>query len=97
VSAYVIAEMEVTDSVLIEEYRKLAGASIAAHGGRFIVRGGNLEALEGEWHPKRLVAIEFPDADAARAWWASEEYARARLIRDRAARGVNMVLVEGVA
>jgi uncharacterized protein (DUF1330 family) len=96
-SAYIIVEMEVVDPVLIEEYRKLAGASVAAHGGRFIVRGGKLEALEGDWHPPRLVVIEFAGPTAARAWWFSEEYAQARVIRDSAARNVKMVLVEGVA
>ncbi len=94
-SAYVIVEMEVTDPVRIEEYRKLAGASVAAHGGRFVVRGGTAEALEGGWQPKRIVVLAFPDMARARGWWRSEEYAAARVIRDQAA-NTRMILVEGL-
>jgi len=94
VSAYVIVDMEVTDPVAIEEYRRLAGASVAAHGGRFAVRGGRLDYLEGDWKPQRVIVLEFADAAQARAWWSSPEYAAARVIRDRAAR-TRMVLVEG--
>ncbi|HWI15981.1 MAG TPA: DUF1330 domain-containing protein [Burkholderiales bacterium] len=95
-AAYVIVEMAITDPVAIEEYRRLAGASVAQYGGRFIVRGGRLEYLEGGWEPERIVVLEFPDAARARAWWSSPEYAAARVIRERAAR-TRMVLVEGVA
>ena len=95
-SAYVIVEMEVLDPVGIQEYRKLAGASVAAHGGRFIVRGGKTEALEGGWDPKRIVVLEFPDPEQARKWWSSPEYGEARLIRERTAK-TRMILVEGVA
>ena len=95
-AAYVIVEMEVTDAQAIEEYRKLAGVSVTAHGGRFIVRGGKTETLEGAWHPMRLVMLEFPNTDQARAWWSSKQYAEARIIRNRATRNVKMLLVEGV-
>ncbi len=95
-TAYVIVDMEVTDPVAIEEYRRLAGASVTAHGGRFIVRGGRLDCLEGGWEPQRIVVLEFPDASRARAWWSSPEYDAARVIRNRAAR-TRMVLVEGIA
>jgi uncharacterized protein (DUF1330 family) len=93
-TAYVIVEMEVTDPVAIEEYRRLAGASVAQHGGRFIVRGGKLDYLEGGWHPERIVVLEFPDSATARTWWSSPDYAAARTVRDRAAH-TRMVLVEG--
>jgi len=95
-TAYVIVEMTVTDPVRIEEYRKLAGASIAAHGGRFVVRGGQTEVLDGDWNPQRIVVIVFPDRDRARAWRNSPEYGEACRIRDRAA-STRMILVEGVA
>ncbi len=95
-TAYVIVDMQITDPVAIEEYRRLAGASVAAHGGRFIVRGGRLDFLEGGWRPERIVVLQFPDAAQARAWWASPEYAAARTVRERAAR-TRMILVEGVA
>ena len=95
-TAYILVEMEVTDPVGILEYRKLAEASVAQYGGRFIVRGGKTEALEGGWDPKRIVVLEFPDADKARRWWASQEYAAARVIRERTAK-TRMILAEGIA
>jgi uncharacterized protein (DUF1330 family) len=93
-AAYVIVEMETTDPVAIEQYRRLAGASVAKHGGRFIVRGGKLEFLEGGWEPERIVVLEFPDAAQAKTWWSSPEYAAARHVRNTAAR-TRMILVEG--
>ena len=94
-AAYVIVEMEVTDPVGIEEYRKLAAASVAAYGGRFVVRGGNTEALEGDWQPKRIVVLEFPSTARAKEWWGSKDYATARVIRERAAK-TRMILTEGI-
>lgn len=94
-AAYVIVEMEVTDPVGIEEYRTLAAASVAAYGGRFIVRGGQTEMLEGDWRPKRLVVLEFPSVERAKEWWASKEYGAARAIRERAAK-TRMIVAEGV-
>lgn len=95
-NAYVIVEMTVTDPVRIEDYRKLAGASVAQHGGRFIVRGGRCESLDGDWHPQRLVVIEFPGLEQAKRWHASPEYRAACEIRNRAA-STRMVAVEGAA
>ena len=95
-TAYVIVEMEVTDPVGIEEYRKLAAASVAAYGGRFVVRGGNAEALEGDWQPKRIVVLEFPSAARAKEWWGSKDYATARVVRERTAK-TRMILAEGVS
>jgi len=95
-AAYVIVDMTVTDAMLIEEYRKLAGASVAAHGGKFLVRGGRLEVLDGDWKPQRIVVIEFPGMAQAQRWRASPEYGKACEIRDRAA-GTRMLLVEGAA
>jgi len=95
-TAYVIVEMIVTDPVRIEDYRKLAGASVAQYGGRFVVRGGRSETLDGDWHPQRLVVLEFSNLDQAKRWHASPEYKAAREIRDRAA-STRMVAVEGTA
>lgn len=93
-SAYVIVEMTVTDTVRIEEYRKLAGASVAQYGGRFVVRGGRSETLDGDWKPQRLVVLEFPGLAEAKRWHASSEYRAACKIRDQAA-STRMVAVEG--
>ncbi|MEW5701563.1 MAG: DUF1330 domain-containing protein [Candidatus Zixiibacteriota bacterium] len=94
-AAYVIVDIDVTDPVRYEEYKKLAAPTVAAHGGRYVVRGGNVETLEGDWHPGRLVVLEFPTADQARAWWGSEAYRPAKQIRHATAR-TKMILVEGV-
>ena len=92
--AYVIADIEVTDPDAYAPYRPLAAASIARHGGRFVVRGGAVELLEGEPQPDRIVVIEFPDAEAARRWYRSAEYQSALKIRQSASRG-RLFLVEG--
>jgi uncharacterized protein (DUF1330 family) len=92
--AYIIAEIQVTDPTAYEGYRPLAAASIARFGGRYVVRGGKLDLLEGEPVPGRIVVIEFPDADAARRWYRSEEYQKALRIRQSASRG-RVFLVEG--
>jgi len=76
--AYVVSEVEVVDEAAADRYRELAAASIAAHGGRYVVRGASPEALEGTWDPAaRLVVVEFPTVEAARAWYDSPEYADA--------------------
>ena len=93
---YVINDMEVTDPELLEEYKKLSPATVEQFGGRFLARGGALGVLEGDWQPKRLVIIEFPDRARAEAWANSAEYAPAKRLRQRASRS-NIVVVEGAA
>jgi uncharacterized protein (DUF1330 family) len=94
--AYVIADVYgVRDQDALVEYRRRNTDAVANHGGRFIIRGGEVETLEGSWEPLRMVVIEFPDAAAARAWWDSEEYAPLKRMR-RDASDTNIVLVEGV-
>jgi uncharacterized protein (DUF1330 family) len=92
---YVIVEIEVTDPVVYEEYRRQAEASVVAQGGKYIVRGGGKEKLEGDWQPKRLVVLEFPSVAQARAWWNCEEYRAPKKLRQRSA-NTQMILVEGV-
>jgi uncharacterized protein (DUF1330 family) len=94
-AGYVIAEVEVQDAALFEEYRKLVPATIAAHGGRYLVRGGATETKEGNWAPKRLVVLEFPSAEAARRWYHSPEYAPALAMRLKAAKS-RVLIAEGV-
>jgi len=93
-SAYIIAEVKVHDAQLYEEYKGQVQPTLDQFGGRFAVRGGRTELLEGDWNPARLVVLEFPSADDARAWWSSDEYAGAKALRQRAA-VTQMVLVEG--
>jgi uncharacterized protein (DUF1330 family) len=94
-SAYVIVEIDVQDPVGYEEYKKRAAATVHARGGKYIVRGGKTEVLEGDWQPKRLVVLEFPSMDAAKGWLNCEEYHEPRKMRHRTAK-TNMILVEGV-
>ena len=91
----IIVDIEVTDPVRYEEYKRLASAAIAAHGGRYLVRGGRSEVLDGEWTPRRLVVLEFDSVQQAKAWRASPEYAEAKKVRETCARA-NMIVVEGV-
>ena len=93
-AAYLIGEIEVTDPQAYEEYRKQVLAVVTKYGGRFIVRGGKVETLEGGWAPRRVVALEFPSLDQARTFYQSEEYAPLLRMRHAASRG-KMILVEG--
>ena len=93
--AYIIADLDVRDVAKYEEYRARVPASIAAYGGRFVVRGGKVETLEGTWAPSRLVIVEFPSVERAKAWWNSDEYAEPKALRRAASRG-QLLLVEGV-
>ena len=94
-SALVIVDIEVTDPVQYEEYKRLASVSIAAHGGRYLVRGGATEVLDGDWTPRRLVVLEFESFEKAKAWRASTEYAEAKKLRNVSAKA-NMVVAEGI-
>lgn len=94
-SAYVIFDIEVTNPVEYEEYKKLAAPTVAQYGGKYIVRGGKTETLEGTWLPKRLVVLEFENAERAKAWVNSSEYAPARALRNQHAKS-QAIVVEGV-
>ena len=92
--AYVAVEISIHDPKTYERYKVLAPPSIAVYGGRYLVRGGNTEALEGNWNPERFVILEFPTAEAARQWWDSPEYAEAKALRHKSA-NTQMLLIVG--
>ena len=94
-SAYIIANVTVTNPVQYEEYKKWSSVAMRAHGAEVCVRGGKVDVLEGDWAPDRLVLLKFPTIEAARAFDASPEYGKARAARQSAA-VMRMVLVEGV-
>ena len=94
-AAYIVVEVEVQDKERYETYKRMVPPSLAAYGGRFLVRGGEVETLEGEWSPGRVVILEFPSAERAKAWWGSEEYAEAKALRQATAQ-TRMILVAGV-
>ena len=94
--AYVIAEVATIDQAAMEEYRKQVPATLARYGGRFVVRGGACQTVEGDWKPTRLVVIEFPSLADAQRWYDSEEYRAPRALRMKAGR-TDMVMVDGVS
>ena len=94
-AAYVIVDLTVTDLPTMEEYRKRVPATLAAYGGRFLVRGGAHQTVEGDWKPNRLVVLEFPSMEQAKRWYDSEEYREPKAMRLQAGRA-NMVMVDGV-
>jgi uncharacterized protein (DUF1330 family) len=95
-SAYIIVDITINDPARYERYKELAPPSIAAYGGRYVVRGGSTEALEGTWQPRRFVMLEFPTVERARQWWSSPEYSAAKTLRQSCAE-TQMLLVDGPA
>lgn len=93
-AAYVIVDVKINDPELYESYKKLTPATLAAYDGKFVVRGGKTEILEGDWQPGRFVMLEFPSVERAKEWWNSDIYTEAKAIRHKAAE-TQMILVEG--
>jgi uncharacterized protein (DUF1330 family) len=94
-AAYLIAHIEVTDPRTYEEYRQKVPVIIAAHGGRFLVRGGAIERLEGDGKLQRLVVLEFPNMTRLKAFYESADYRPLIALRQSASRG-SLFAVEGV-
>ena len=94
-AAYVIVDIEVTDSAAFERYKNAVAANIAAFGGRYLARGGATEVLEGHWIPKRLVILEFPTMAKLKAWYRSPEYAPLLDLR-KASASSNLVITDGL-
>jgi uncharacterized protein (DUF1330 family) len=94
-TAYVIADIEVTDPEGFEEYKKLSGPAVEPYGGKYIARGGRVEALEGDWQPTRLVLLQFDSVEQAQRWWTSPEYEKAKAVRQKTA-NARFIVVEGL-
>ena len=94
-SAYIYGNIEIHDPALYEDYRAVVPAMITAHGGRYLVRGGAVEVLEGDGQALRQVILEFPDMTSLKAFYDSPEYTTARAIRQKASTGM-LVAIEGV-
>ena len=94
-AAYIVVDLEITDAEGFARYREMVPATLEAYGGRYLVRGGELETLEGSWHPPRFVVLEFESVEQAKRWWDSEEYREARDLRQATAK-TQMIVVEGV-
>ena len=93
-AGYVIVDVDVHDTEAYGEYRKLVAPTIEKYGGRYIVRGGANEVMEGDWTPSRVVVLEFDSVARAKEWYNSEEYAPALAIRLKAATS-SLIIVEG--
>lgn len=94
-AAYLHAHIQVNDPIAYEEYRRQVPAMIAAHGGRYLVRGGAAQVLEGATEVQRQVILEFPTMAALLGFYNSPEYAPLKALRMGAAEG-SIVAVEGV-
>jgi uncharacterized protein (DUF1330 family) len=92
--AYLVGSITVTDPVAYEEYRARVPAVIFAHGGRYAVRGGQMEVLEGDWPMSRTVVLEFPDMGSLKSFYGSADYAPLLALRKRCAVS-NLIAVEG--
>ncbi len=96
-AAYIVAEIgEIHDQKLYDQYRAQTPGCIAKFGGRFLIRGGEVDVAEGHWKPGRLVVIEFPDMETAKRFYASPEYRKILPLRLDASRGGKVIFVEGV-
>jgi uncharacterized protein (DUF1330 family) len=93
--AYLISTIEITNPAGYEEYRKLVAPVLQKFGGRFVVRGGTIHYLEGEWRPKRVVVVEFDSVEKAKAFNDSPEYAPAKAARHRHSNS-SVIVVEGL-
>jgi len=94
-AGYIIVDVQITDPEAYERYRAAVPATLAAYGGKFIVRGGRAETLEGDWEPGRIVVVEFESVEKAKAWWSSQDYAAPKQLRQSAS-VTKMIVVEGV-
>ena len=94
-AAYPVADVEVTDPVAFEAYRRGLPATLAAYGGRFLTKPGAIQPVEGDWAPKRLAIVEFETVAHVRAWLDSPEYGALRAVRHQSA-NTNAVIVEGL-
>jgi uncharacterized protein (DUF1330 family) len=95
VPAYVLVDIEITDPETYKEYVGQVQPSIDAYGGRFLVRGGTAENVEGDWQPGRIVVLEFDSLQRAKEWWASKAYSGPKALRQRSS-VTRMIVVEGI-
>ena len=93
-AGYIIVDVQITDPEAYERYKAAVPATLAAYGGKFLVRGGHAEVLEGNWEPNRIVVVEFESIEKAKAWWSSHEYAAPKQLRQSAS-VTQMIAVEG--
>ena len=91
-AAYLVVDIDVTDPAQFEEYKKLAPVAIGKYGGRYLIRGGAYEVIEGDWKPQRLTVVEFESMEKGKAFYNSPEYTEAKKLREGLAE-INVTLV----
>ena len=95
-AAYLVVDITaIHDEQTYARYRSQVSSGLEAAGGRYLVRGGDVEVIEGDWRPGRMVIVRFDSMEAAQRWWASPEYEPLRQLRQTSA-STNMVLVQGL-
>lgn len=94
-AAYLIVDITVLNEQRYASYRARVTDSIRQYGGEYLVRGGKVEELEGDWQPTRVVVVKFESMAAAKKWWSSEEYAELKALR-QATTDTRMIVVEGI-
>ncbi len=94
-TAYLLLDIDAHDAEGFQEYRSKASAFIAEHGGEYLVRGGEFEVVEGDWHPHRLVIFKFPDRQAIRNFFADPDYTDVAAIRFRSSKTL-AIAVDGI-
>jgi uncharacterized protein (DUF1330 family) len=92
--AFILVEIDIHDKAAYEEYKKLAPDTIKMYDGKFVIRGGKSEPLEGNWKPERIVMLQFPTVERAKEWWSSAAYEPAKKIRQSAS-STKMLVIEG--
>lgn len=94
-SAYIIVDLEVTDTALFDQYRAGVAPTIHAYGGKYLVRGGTFDVLEGTWQPKRVIVLQFETMARLKEWYESADYAPLRVLRAKCAK-TNVIAIEGI-
>ena len=94
-AAYVITDVEITDASLYGQFLEKVTATVEGHGGKFVVRGGALDVISGDWMPKRIALLEFGSVEQTHAWLSSPDYTALDDIRTKSS-SINMVVVEGL-
>lgn len=95
-AAYIVSRVKILGREAMQRYMTEAPATVAAFGGRYLVRGGDVQALEGDWEHERMVVVEFADKDSALAWYHSDIYRPLRDLRQQNAEAV-ILLANGVS
>ena len=93
--AYVILTSKISDPEQFKQYLAATPPTLIAHGGEYLVRGGEKIVVEGNWDPDRIVVLRFPSLANARAWYDGGGYTKARALRKGATDYFNVLIVEG--